>query len=200
MDSLGQMKSMSRAAILENAVIHRCYAFWMLGVLTDHYAWCAMSTDPKARSGTTRHLMTLSLHRSHACAHPCARSHHGRTPLGCGPCPSAQPWPPGTSPLGRRLSCAPLATTRHGGKALLVSFFHVHVNADRSDRRTSLASSCWAPIRTQGPRAARRASARGWAGRTSLSSRCTCSWPCRFRRSFAASREVGRIRTGPPWC
>jgi len=60
MDSLGQMKSMSRAAILENAVIHRCYAFWMLGVLTDHYAWCAMSTDPKARSSTTRHLMTLS--------------------------------------------------------------------------------------------------------------------------------------------
>ena len=55
MDSLGQMKSMSRAAILENAVIHRCYAFWMLGVLTDHYAWCAMSTDPKDTS--TRHLL-----------------------------------------------------------------------------------------------------------------------------------------------
>ena len=120
MDSLGQMKSMSRAAILENAVIHRCYAFWMLGVLTDHYAWCAMSTDPKARSGTTPHLMTLSLHRSHACAHPCARSHHGRTPLGCGPCHSAQPWPPGTSPRGRRLSCAPLATTRHGREGALV--------------------------------------------------------------------------------
>ena len=68
MDSLGQMKSMSRAAILENAVIHRCYAFWMLGVLTDHYAWCAMSTDPKARSSTTRHLMMLGLHRSHACS------------------------------------------------------------------------------------------------------------------------------------
>ncbi|CAE7210403.1 tycC [Symbiodinium sp. CCMP2592] len=51
MDSLGQMKSMSRAAILENAVIHRCYAFWMLGVLTDHYAWCAMSTDPKDPTG-----------------------------------------------------------------------------------------------------------------------------------------------------
>lgn len=59
MDSLGQMKSMSRAAILENAVIHRCYAFWMLGVLTDHYAWCAMSTDPKARSTTHRHGICL---------------------------------------------------------------------------------------------------------------------------------------------
>ena len=59
MDSLGQMKSMSRAAILENAVIHRCYAFWMLGVLTDHYAWCAMSTDPKASSSSTtrRHII-----------------------------------------------------------------------------------------------------------------------------------------------
>ena len=67
MDSLGQMKSMSRAAILENAVIHRCYAFWMLGVLTDHYAWCAMSTDPKARSSTIRHLLyyiLVSLHTS----------------------------------------------------------------------------------------------------------------------------------------
>ncbi|CAJ1415718.1 unnamed protein product [Effrenium voratum] len=47
MDSLGQMRSMSRWAVLENAVIHRCYAFWMLGVLLDHYSWCAMSTDPE---------------------------------------------------------------------------------------------------------------------------------------------------------
>jgi len=42
MDSLGQMKKLSKWAILENAVIHRCYAFWMIGVLTDHYMRCAI--------------------------------------------------------------------------------------------------------------------------------------------------------------
>jgi len=41
MDSLGQMKKLSKWAIFENAVIHRCYACWMLGVLTDHYMHCA---------------------------------------------------------------------------------------------------------------------------------------------------------------
>jgi len=46
LDSLGQMRSMSKWAVLENAVIHRCYAFWMLGVLLDHYALCAMTVDP----------------------------------------------------------------------------------------------------------------------------------------------------------
>jgi len=45
-DSLGQMRSMSKWAVLENEVIHRCYAFWMIGVLLDHYALCAMITDP----------------------------------------------------------------------------------------------------------------------------------------------------------
>jgi amino acid adenylation domain-containing protein len=41
MDSLGQMKKMSSWAIFENNIIHRCYAYWMVGVLTDHYARCA---------------------------------------------------------------------------------------------------------------------------------------------------------------
>ena len=41
---------MSKWAILENAVIHRCYAFWMVGVLLDHYALCAMTTDPNDKS------------------------------------------------------------------------------------------------------------------------------------------------------
>eukprot|EP00931_Biecheleriopsis_adriatica_P036942 TRINITY_DN2120_c0_g3_i1.p1 TRINITY_DN2120_c0_g3~~TRINITY_DN2120_c0_g3_i1.p1 ORF type:complete len:1142 (+),score=165.38 TRINITY_DN2120_c0_g3_i1:59-3484(+) len=45
-DSLGQMRSMSRWVITENEIIHRCYAFWMLGVLMDHYALCAMDNDP----------------------------------------------------------------------------------------------------------------------------------------------------------
>jgi len=44
MDSLGQMKALSRWAILENQVIHRCYAFWMLGVLVDHYTRCGLDT------------------------------------------------------------------------------------------------------------------------------------------------------------
>jgi len=46
LDSMGQMRSMSKMAILENAVIHRCYAFWMLGVLIDHYCHCALTADP----------------------------------------------------------------------------------------------------------------------------------------------------------
>mmetsp|Transcript_140089 Transcript_140089/g.254740 ORF Transcript_140089/g.254740 Transcript_140089/m.254740 type:complete len:1172 (-) Transcript_140089:20-3535(-) len=42
MDSLGQMKKLSKWAIFENQVIHRCYAYWMIGVLMDHYLRCAM--------------------------------------------------------------------------------------------------------------------------------------------------------------
>lgn len=45
MDSLGQMKQMSQWAIFENAVIHRCYAYWMIGVLFDHFGRCAMDAD-----------------------------------------------------------------------------------------------------------------------------------------------------------
>ena len=40
LDSLGQMKRASKGELFENAVIHRCYAFWMLGVFTDHYMRC----------------------------------------------------------------------------------------------------------------------------------------------------------------
>eukprot|EP00437_Effrenium_voratum_P004477 CAMPEP_0181435406 /NCGR_PEP_ID=MMETSP1110-20121109/20316_1 /TAXON_ID=174948 /ORGANISM="Symbiodinium sp., Strain CCMP421" /LENGTH=1047 /DNA_ID=CAMNT_0023558939 /DNA_START=36 /DNA_END=3177 /DNA_ORIENTATION=+ len=45
MDSLGQMKKLSKWAIFENQVIHRCYAWWMIGVLTDHYMRCAIDSD-----------------------------------------------------------------------------------------------------------------------------------------------------------
>merc|ERR1719456_220666 len=45
MDSLGQMKKLSKWAIWENAVIHRCYAYWMIGVLFDHYFRCALDAD-----------------------------------------------------------------------------------------------------------------------------------------------------------
>jgi len=45
MDSLGQMKKLSKWAMFENHVIHRCYAFWMLGVLTDHYMRCAIDSN-----------------------------------------------------------------------------------------------------------------------------------------------------------
>ncbi|CAE7030861.1 unnamed protein product [Symbiodinium sp. CCMP2592] len=45
MDSLGQMKKLSKWAIFENQVIHRCYAWWMIGVLTDHYMRCAIDMD-----------------------------------------------------------------------------------------------------------------------------------------------------------
>lgn len=40
MDSLGRMRNMSRGAILENQIIHRCYAYWMIGVMTDHWNVC----------------------------------------------------------------------------------------------------------------------------------------------------------------
>ena len=40
LDSLGQMKKASKGELFENAVTHRCYAFWMLGVFTDHYMRC----------------------------------------------------------------------------------------------------------------------------------------------------------------
>jgi amino acid adenylation domain-containing protein len=43
-DSLGQMKKLSKWAIFENSVIHRCYAYWMIGVLTDHFGRCALDT------------------------------------------------------------------------------------------------------------------------------------------------------------
>jgi len=42
LDSLGQMKKMSRGALSQTQVIHRCYTYWMLGVLLDHYCWCDM--------------------------------------------------------------------------------------------------------------------------------------------------------------
>lgn len=45
MDSLGQMKKLSKWAIFENAVIHRCYAFWMIGVMSDHYMRCAIDMN-----------------------------------------------------------------------------------------------------------------------------------------------------------
>jgi len=45
MDSLGQMKKLSKWAMYENAIIHRCYAYWMLGVLFDHYFRCALDTE-----------------------------------------------------------------------------------------------------------------------------------------------------------
>lgn len=44
-DSLGQMKRLSTWALFENAVIHRCYAYWMIGVLTDHYSRCLTDSD-----------------------------------------------------------------------------------------------------------------------------------------------------------
>ncbi|CAK9061774.1 Tyrocidine synthase 2 (Tyrocidine synthase II) [Includes: ATP-dependent proline adenylase (ProA) (Proline activase) [Durusdinium trenchii] len=51
MDSLGQMKKLSKWAIFENQVIHRCYAWWMIGVLTDHYMRCAI--DSYSEGGST---------------------------------------------------------------------------------------------------------------------------------------------------
>ena len=38
--SLDQMKKASKGELFENAVTHRGYAFWMLGVLTDHDMRC----------------------------------------------------------------------------------------------------------------------------------------------------------------
>ena len=32
-DALGQMKKFSKGELFENAVIHRCYALWLLGAL-----------------------------------------------------------------------------------------------------------------------------------------------------------------------
>merc|ERR1711970_228896 len=46
MDSLGQMKKLSAWAVLENQVIHRCYAFWMLAVIIDHWNRCALEVNP----------------------------------------------------------------------------------------------------------------------------------------------------------
>jgi len=46
LDSLGQMKKLSKWAIYENAVIHRCYAYWMIGVLFDHFFRCALDSGP----------------------------------------------------------------------------------------------------------------------------------------------------------
>merc|ERR1711981_1004475 len=46
MDSLGQMKKLSAWAVLENQVIQRCYAFWMLGVVIDHWNRCSMDFNP----------------------------------------------------------------------------------------------------------------------------------------------------------
>eukprot|EP00929_Paragymnodinium_shiwhaense_P042350 TRINITY_DN2192_c2_g1_i1.p1 TRINITY_DN2192_c2_g1~~TRINITY_DN2192_c2_g1_i1.p1 ORF type:complete len:1124 (+),score=197.03 TRINITY_DN2192_c2_g1_i1:103-3474(+) len=43
MDSLGRMRNLSKAALTENAVIHRCYAYWMVGVMCDHYNGCALA-------------------------------------------------------------------------------------------------------------------------------------------------------------
>jgi len=41
-DSLGQMKKMTRGALAQTQVIHRCYTFWMFGVLLDHYCSCSL--------------------------------------------------------------------------------------------------------------------------------------------------------------
>ena len=40
------MKKVSKGELFVNAVIHRCYAFWMLGDLTDHYMRCYSSDAP----------------------------------------------------------------------------------------------------------------------------------------------------------
>lgn len=42
MDSLGEMKALSRQERKELAVIHRCYTFWMLGVVLDHVNACGI--------------------------------------------------------------------------------------------------------------------------------------------------------------
>eukprot|EP00931_Biecheleriopsis_adriatica_P087763 TRINITY_DN6218_c0_g1_i1.p1 TRINITY_DN6218_c0_g1~~TRINITY_DN6218_c0_g1_i1.p1 ORF type:complete len:1080 (+),score=140.11 TRINITY_DN6218_c0_g1_i1:116-3241(+) len=53
-DSLGQMKKMSKGAMLATAVIHRCYAYWMAGVVFDHlfncyegYCWLLVNVKVK---------------------------------------------------------------------------------------------------------------------------------------------------------
>jgi amino acid adenylation domain-containing protein len=45
-DSLGQMRNMSKSAMLENEVLHRCYTVWLFGVLTDHWNNCGMAPFP----------------------------------------------------------------------------------------------------------------------------------------------------------
>jgi len=45
-DSLGQMRNMSKSAMLENQVLHRCYTVWLFGVLTDHWNSCGMDSFP----------------------------------------------------------------------------------------------------------------------------------------------------------
>jgi amino acid adenylation domain-containing protein len=47
MDSLGQMKKLAGWAVLETKVIHRCYAFWMMGVVLDHFLLCGMAYCPE---------------------------------------------------------------------------------------------------------------------------------------------------------
>jgi hypothetical protein len=42
LDSLGRMRNMSKAQITETQVIHRCYAYWMIGVMSDHWNLCGM--------------------------------------------------------------------------------------------------------------------------------------------------------------
>lgn len=48
LDSLGLMQSMSKDALLETQVIHRCYAIWMLCVVVGHWNGCA--EDPYRHS------------------------------------------------------------------------------------------------------------------------------------------------------
>lgn len=45
MTSLGQMRIMTAAALSEQQVSHRCYAYWMLGVLIDHFYCCGWFSD-----------------------------------------------------------------------------------------------------------------------------------------------------------
>lgn len=40
LDSLGRMRKMTRGALQESAVVSRCYTYWMLGVMLDHYDQC----------------------------------------------------------------------------------------------------------------------------------------------------------------
>lgn len=62
-DSLGQMKKMSRGALEENNMIMRCYAFWMFGVLVDHFTSCAIST-PWETTAYCRELAAKSIYPS----------------------------------------------------------------------------------------------------------------------------------------
>lgn len=42
LDSLGMMQQMSREAIAETQVIHRCYAFWMVATVASHWYVCGL--------------------------------------------------------------------------------------------------------------------------------------------------------------